>query len=166
MAEVKIQSTPTSAYDPYPVDFMVLARLFVAGLLAGALGWLLYLGIIHFFILPIFCHSSETFGICNNGGTLAWIAAHVIVMAATVAGLVALAVYRPLLIVLGALISLWGANAWLGALSWPLGMLWEALLFGFAVAVFGWVARTTKFIPALIVTIVLVLLARLVLLAA
>jgi hypothetical protein len=161
MSVVADSTAPT--YDAYPFDLGVLIRLFIIGAVAGASGWLLYLGVSQFFIEPVFCRNAETFSVCNNGGTIAWITAHVIVMAATVAVLARMAVYRPLLVVLGVLLSLWGAHAWLGGLEWYFGVLWQALLFGLAVALFGWVARTANFVVAVIVSVVLIVLARLVL---
>lgn len=164
MKDTTDDTPPT--YDMYPLDISAIVRLLIVGALAGALGWLLYLGIIHYFISPVFCRNAETFSVCNNGGTIAWISAHVIVLAATVAALARIAVYRPLLVVLGVLLSLWGAHSWLGGMTWYAGLLWQVVLFALAMAVFGWVARTTSFVSALIVSVGIVIIARLVLLAA
>lgn len=153
-------------YDAYPFDLPVLIRLFVIGIVTGVAGWALYLAISKFFIGPVFCASPETFSVCQNGGTIAWISAHVIVMAALVAVLARLAVYRPLLVALGVLLSLWGTHAWLGGMAWYVGLLWQGFLFGIAVALFGWIARTTSFATALIVSVAVVIIARVVLLAA
>jgi hypothetical protein len=161
-----VVKNPAPTYDAYPFDFGVIVRLFVVGLVAGVVGWLLYLAVMHYFVSPVFCRNPETFSVCNNGGTIAWVSAHVIVMAATVAILARMAVYRPLLVVLGVLLSLWSTHAWLGGMEWYYGVIWQGILFGVAVALFGWVARTTSFVAALILTIVLVILARLVLMTA
>jgi hypothetical protein len=164
MSVVADNTAPT--YDAYPFDLGVIIRLFIIGAVAGAAGWLVYLGVAQFFVEPVFCRNPDTFRFCNNGGTIAWITAHVIVMAATVAVLARMAVYRPLLIVLGVLLSLWGAHTWLGGLEWYLGVLWQALLFGLAVSLFGWIARIPNFVVTVIVSIVFVVLARLVLMTA
>ena len=152
-----------ASYDTYPLDIGALIKLFLVGLVSGILGWMLYLAVTKYFITPVFCNNADTFAICRNGGTIAWVAAHVIVMAAAVAVLARLVVYRPLLVVLGVLIALWGAHSWLGGLPWYVGLAWQGLLFGLAMAVFGWIARANQFIVALIVTLVAAILARVIL---
>lgn len=161
MSDMKNNSTVN--YDTYPLDVGSLLKLFIVGVAAGALGWLLYLGISHYFIEPVFCRSAETYGFCRNGGTIAWIVGHIIVLAAAVAILARFAVYRPLLIVLAVLVSLWSSHSWLGGMEWYLGLAWQAVLFGIAVAVYGWIARTTNFILALVATILVIVMARVVL---
>lgn len=157
-------SAPT--YDAYPVDIGALVRLFIVGVMAGLLGWLLYLGIAKYFIEPVFCQNVTTFAVCRSGGTIAWVSAHIMVLAGAVAVLARFAVYRPLLVVLGVLAALWGAHSWLGTMSWYMGALWQALLFGLAFAVFGWIARVTNFVFALVLLVLLVIVARAVLIAA
>lgn len=154
-------SAPT--YDAYPVDSSAILRLFIVGIVMGLLGWLLYLGIARYFIEPVFCQSATTFGVCQNGGTIAWVSAHVIVLAAAVAVLARFAVYRPLLVVLGVFAALWGAHTWLGAMTWYTGALWQAVLFGLAFAVFGWVARAANFVLSVVLLVLLVIVSRAVL---
>lgn len=152
-------------YDPYPLDIRALIILFVTGLFTGLFGWLLYMGISEYFIEPVFCRSAETFNICSQGGTIAWVIAHIMVLAAAVAVLARIAVYRPLLVVLAVLASLWSAHAWLGGLDWYYGLAWHALLFGLSFMLFGWIARSTNFLVALIGSLVLAVAARLVLMS-
>lgn len=158
-----VTKEPITTYDRYPFDAPGLVRLALIGALTGVMGWLLYLGIANYFIEPVFCRSAETFSVCRNGGTVAWISAHVIVLAAAVAVLARLAVYRPLLVVLAVLVSLWAAHSWLGGMVWYLGAAWQALLFGLAFAAFGWIARLPNFLFALILSLVIAVLARIVL---
>ena len=158
--------TPAPKYDTYPLDVMSIVKLFVVGAVSGAAGWLLYLVIAHYFIDPVFCQNAGTFAVCKNGGTIAWATAHIIVMAAAVAALARFAVYRPLLVVLAVLISLWAAHTWLGGLVWYVGLLWQAVLFGIAVALFGQIARMTNFLAALLISLGLAVLLRVVLMYA
>jgi hypothetical protein len=161
MSAATNDSTPT--YDAYPLDLMSVVRLVIIGAVSGAIGWLLYLGVAHYFIEPVFCRNADTFSVCRNGGTIAWATAHVVVMAAAVAVLARIAVYRPLLVVLAALVTLWAAHAWLGGLEWYYGLLWQALLFGFAFALFGQIARMTNFLAALLISVGIAVLLRVVL---
>lgn len=157
-------SAPT--YDAYRFDFKMILKLFVIGALTGALGWLLYLAISRYFIDPVFCQNADTFSVCKNGGTIAWITAHIIILVAAVAALAKTAVYRPLLVVLAALITLWAAHSWLGGLVWYVGLLWQALLFGLAFTLFGQIARMSNFLAALLVSVGLAVLLRVVLMYA
>lgn len=161
-----VTDNPAPTYDAYPFDLRAILKLLIVGAVSGAVGWLLYLAIAHYFVGPVFCRSAETFSVCRNGGTIAWISAHIIVMTAAVAVLARLAVYRPLLIVLGVLVTLWGAHSWLGGMEWYVGALWQALLFGLAVALFGWVARMANFLTALLISLALVVLLRVILMYA
>lgn len=153
-------------YDAHPIDVAALLRMLGVGAVAGALGWLLYLGVATYFIEPVFCRSAETFTICRSGGTVAWVTAHLVVLAAAVAVLARLAIYRPLLVVLAVLASLWGAHGWLGGMTWYAGVGWQALLFAAAFAAFGWIARTANFFVALIATLAVVILSRVILMFA
>ncbi len=157
-------STDTAPkYDPFQIDIKSLISIFLTGILTGLLGWLLYMAINQFFIEPVFCRSAETFAICKNGGTIAWVSAHIVILAAATAALARLGVYRPLLIIIGVLISLWGAHSWLGGLEWYTALMWQGLLFGLAFALFGLIARIPSFLFAIIGTVVAAFFARVVL---
>lgn len=134
----------------------------VTGLAVGIIGWLLSLAIQMWIIEPIFCRSPQTFAVCANGGTVAWAIAMIIVSVASLLSLVRSGVFRPLLVVLASLITLWGVSAWLGPLPWWQAMLWHGLLFALAYLLFAWVARLSSFLLAVIISIVLIIAARLV----
>ena len=134
----------------------------LTGLVVGVVGWLLSLAIQTWIIDPVFCRSPQTFAVCVNGGTIGWVIAMILVSIASLLSLVRNGVFRPLLVVLASLIALWGASAWLGPLAWWQGMLWHGVLFALAYALFAWVARLSNFLIAVIVTIVLIVAARLV----
>lgn len=159
--------TPTNARYGWPFfDSTVLVRLGLVGAVTGALGWLLYLAVTSYFIAPVFCSSAETFAVCKNGGTIAWIAGHVIAAAAALVLMVRLQIYRPLLVIIGVVASLWVAHAWLGGSAWYVGLIWQTVLFALAMMLFGWVARMRNFWGALIVVVLLVVAARIVLMNA
>lgn len=153
-------------YDALPIDVSVLVRLLVIGAATGLMGWLLYLAIANYFIVPVFCRSADAFTICNNGGTIAWVSAHVIALVAAVAVMARMAIYRPLLVALAVLASLWSAQAWLGELSWQQGMVWQVALFALAFALYGWLARASNFLYVVLATVLFVLVSRVVLLFA
>lgn len=136
------------------------------GLFVGVAGWLLNLAIQRFFVEPIFCRNADSFAMCANGGTIAWVIAIIIVSAAGLFSLVRIGVFRPLLVVLAAVIALWGVSSWLGPLEWWQAMLWQGALFALAYMLFTWIARAERFPVAFIVTILVILLMRLVVVSA
>jgi len=158
MADIVVEN---SNYQPSGQRQTLLSSV-LAGLVAGIVGWLLQLSLKTWVIAKLFCDSPDTFAVCSNGGTIAWVVAMVIVGIASLLVLVRSGVFRPLLVILASLIALWGANLWLGPLEWWQAMLWHGGLFALAFGLFAWIARINKFLLALIVTIVIVVLARLV----
>lgn len=137
-------------------------RSAVIGFVVGVAVWLMNLGIQKFFIEPFFCHNADSFGVCAQGGTVAWIIAIVIGMAAGLFTLVRFNVFRPLLIVLASIISLWGVASWLGPLSWWQASLWHGALFALAFGLFTLIARIERFGIAFVATVILILLFRIV----
>lgn len=129
----------------------------------GLFGWLLALLVQNFFIVNVFCRSADDFGVCANGGTVAWGVGFVIVGVASIFALVRTNVYRPLLVVLAAFFALWGIAPWLAPLAWYWAALWNIVLFALAYAVFAWLATIDRFLYSVLATVVVVVLARLVL---
>lgn len=134
----------------------------VSGLVVGMAGWLASLAIQQWIIDPVFCRSSQTATICANGDAVAWTIAMIVVSIFGLLSMVRWNVFRPLLVALAALIALWGVHGWLAPLEWWQAMLWHGGLFMFAYLLFAWVARINAFVIALILTILLIILARLV----
>lgn len=98
---------------------------------------------------------------CGNASNYAMTVAMVI---ASIGGLIALVqarIYRPLLVVLAAAVSLWGLNAITANMQWYWTLIIAMVLFAFTYALFTWVARIRSFVISLVVIVVLVVLARL-----
>lgn len=158
MAEVNTSSVYVGT------DQRSLIGAVLTGVGVGIVGWLAKMAIQAWIIEPIFCRSTQTYNICSQGGTIAWAVALIIVSMLGLLSLVRLNVFRPLLVVIAALISLWAASTWLGPLEWWLALLWQGVLFGLAYALFAWIARLRSFFFSVILTFVVILLARVVVL--
>lgn len=164
--EPEVKRVKDVSYDAYPIDSGALIKLAIIGFATGVVGWLLYMAIATYFVEPVFCRSPETYAVCKYGGTIAWTSSHIIVMAAAVAIMAKMAVYRPLLVVLAAFIGLWASHAWLGGLDWYIALAWSGALFALAFAAFGWIARSASFLVAAILSVIIVVIARFVLMSA
>ena len=159
MATTSTTTTTTSNLTVYGGQSLLRAALI--GLGVGALGWLLTLLFENFIIEPVFCRTEDTAAICSNGVAVSWIAAHLVVAIGSVMALIRAGVFRPLLVVLAAFISLWGLGAWLAPVAWYWGLVWEMALFALAYGLFAWLASVERFVVSILSTIVLVVVIRL-----
>ena len=133
----------------------------LVGAIVGLSGWLLTLAIQYWLIEAVFCRSADTFSVCANGGNIAWVTAHLVVVIASVVALVRVNVYRPLMVVIASLLALWGLGAWLAPMAWYFFLGWEVVLFALAYTLFTWLASLERFIFSLFLTIAVVVVVRL-----
>ncbi len=99
---------------------------------------------------------------CNDAPGYAMVVAMILGAIGGLAGLAQARVYRPLVVVLAATISLWGLQGIMQNVAWYWAVLVMAGLFGVTYALFTWIMRLRSFVLTLVVTIVLVVLIRLV----
>ena len=144
---------------------LVNQRSSLSALLVGAgtgfFGWLLSLFFRDYIVANLFCRSADDFGICTNGGNVAWGVAFVIVGLISVFALVRAGVYRPLLVVLASLLALWGIAPWLAPLAWYWIAFWTTVVFGLAYALFAWLATIERFAFSVLAMVIVIVLVRL-----
>lgn len=138
-----------------------LVRVLLLGVILGAVGWLLTLLLNQFVLGPVFCGNQSTTGLCLNSEVTAGNIALVLMSIAGVLGLVRMGVYRPMLIAIAVVISLWGIAGWVDGLVWFEGFIWTILLYAITYAAFTWLVRPRSFLFAIILVLVLIALARL-----
>lgn len=135
---------------------------FVAGLIVGAL----YLGgtyLLDTYIFSSVLCRAQSSGDCSQAPHYAMIVASVVSGLLGVGLLVRLRIYRPLLIVIASLVSLWGLALVLHDLPLLGAIVTSAVLVGLSFAVFTWFIRIRSFIVALIAVVILIVAIRLVL---
>ncbi len=76
-------------------------------------------------------------------------------------GLVKLATFRALLVVLTATFSLWGLMAVLAPVSWQGALIASMLLYAVAYSVLAWIARIRVFTAAVIIMLIVIVVTRL-----
>ena len=149
-------------------EFYVQARMAtiiasgVIGAVAGAATWGLKTLVERFFVEPVFCRSADSFSLCSNGGTLAFNIALVIMALVAVVALVRAGGYRPLLVAIAAVATLWSANTWLGVQVWWEAAIWLSILSAIAYLIYSWIARISMFAVSVVLMIVIIVVARLV----
>ena len=79
------------------------------GLLIPLIGFLLE----KFFIEPVFCHTTNSFGVCATGGLVAYYISATLLGVAAIVLLANWQVFRPLLIVFATAAALWGLQKYL-----------------------------------------------------
>lgn len=132
---------------------------FFSGASVGFVVWIVAL-LLERYVFSSFLCGGVTGG-CSDATSYAGVVA---IIVGSIAGLVMLTttqVYRPLLVVIAAALSLWGIASAVGDMRWYWAMLLSMALFGVAYAAFAWFARIRNFVMALVVLVVIVVLARL-----
>lgn len=154
------QVTVTTYYKQVISSRIGLAA--VSGVVAGALIWLLNILLQHLVFQPLFCQAAASQGACVDSNVWSWWIAAVVMGMISLMALVRGLVYRPLLVIVASLITVWGIWDWLGAYSWWQATLWQALIFGLAYALYTLLARINNFIFSLLAMIAAVVIVRLV----
>lgn len=126
----------------------------------GVLTWLISLLLQVLVIEPIFCQSADSFNACANGGTISVITSTIVANILGLIALVRLGVYRPLLVVLAAIITLFGIHSFVGSMSWYEATAWYAAVYAISYALYAWVARMVSFAVTLAIMLVIVIVLR------
>jgi hypothetical protein len=136
-----------------------LGQIALLGAGVGLVMWIVTMLVRQIIIVPIFCGDPAN-GICVASAGLAGGAATIIAAFVGLLGLVRVGVFRPLLVVLAAGLTLWGLSSWTVSLSWIEALIWSVILYALCYALFTWVARLRQFIPAIIIVALVVILAH------
>lgn len=129
------------------------------GVVIGVVTAFIYILLYKFVFSAVLCRSQST-GSCAQAPDYAATVAVVISLIAGVAALARLRTYRPLLVVIAALVSLWGLQTDVVGMPWYWAVLATAVLFGLAYALYAWLARIRNFILTLVVMVVVVVFVR------
>lgn len=159
MSEPVVREEPV---NETPFISMISREFFVTliiGIIVGIGTGAVYMLLEKFVFGTVLCRPQST-GDCSQAPTYAAIVAVVIGLIAGVASLARARIYRPLLIVLASLISLWGIQAVLTTWPWYLGLAAFAVLSGLTYLLYTWLARIRNFILAIVVIVVIVVIVR------
>lgn len=130
----------------------VIVRVALLGLCIGAAGWGLAQGLSQFIIGPIFCPNK----VCASTDVISGNIVLVVTAVAAMLGMVRLGVYRPMLIALAVVATLWGIGGWLSNIVWYEALGWSALMFMAAYTAYTWLVRPRNFIIVIVVLLLLI----------
>lgn len=157
--------TETYVNQPRPkfaeMTVQTVVRIAILGAVLGLIAWGVSALVANYVIDPLFCKvEGGNFSVCSQGGLLASNIASLLVGGLAVIALLRLGVFRPLLISLAVVITLWGIGPWMGALPWYVSLTWTILLYAVAYVAFSWLARIRVFWIALLAMTIVVIVAR------
>lgn len=130
------------------------------GAIAGLISWGLAILIDTYLLKGVFCQTMVNEQ-CASTGSYAQTISNVLAVAVAVFTMVKLQVFRPLLVGLGAVISLWGIAGTLAVLPWYTAGLISIMVSVVSYLTFMWVARIRLFSMSLVILVVVVAAARL-----
>lgn len=147
--QLETDSRPSPIID---IRADVMVRVALLGLGIGAVAWALTLGLGQFIIGPIFCPNNT----CQSTNIISGNIVLVVTAIAAMLAMVRLGVYRPMLIALAAIATLWGIGGWLSGVIWYEALGWSSLMFMAAYTAYAWLVRPRNFIIVVVVLLLLI----------
>lgn len=138
-----------------------LAKVILLGAIVGIAVWGLSGLFASYVFEPILCQGEATR--CAVGPQYGMITATVLSAIVALLGLVRFRIFRPMLVVLAATLSLWGLTELTQPLAWYWAALASTTLYALAYGVFVWAVRVRAFWLALVLVIALIMAVRAVL---
>jgi hypothetical protein len=154
MADYVVESKPAIIEQ----DSRVVMRVVLASMLLGLIAWALTYILQHFVLRAIFCQNPSA--VCTNLSGYSGGISAIIVMVIGVVMLVRIGVYRPLLVALCVMVSLWGLASWINGLGIFESIFWTVGLYAVAYTLYSWLARLRSAVIMLVVILLVVLITR------
>jgi len=135
-----------------------LWRLVIAGIISGALVWLVRLALEYWFMRPLFCRTPDTATVCTNAAATSFVVALVIVGAIAASILATHRVFRATLISVATFVALGALWPLLDNHTWFIATILAVLFTTGLYLFFGLVAAVKKYVLAVLAMAILVLL--------
>ena len=142
-----------------PMTWRELARIGAIGAVIGALSVGLYV-LFHAYIFQAVLCRDQANTACGQAATYAAITTAFIASFVAVVVLAHIRVYRPLLIILAAILALWGIQSSVAVLPWYWALAGMIAVGALAYSLFAWIARIRSFILSAVVAIVIAVIIR------
>lgn len=137
-------------------------RVIILGAVAGLLMWVLSV-VLHRYVFDAYLCQNDISSQCGNAKNYAAGVASLLVAIPVLGALVRMRVYRPLLVLLASMISVWGVIQISLGLEWFMGLLLAFIMYGLSFGTFAWLARIRHFWISLAAIIVVVAVTRFIL---
>lgn len=140
-------------------DGRTMAKVALVGAVLGLFAWALAYALEHYVLRGMLC-GDATAPSCENIFAYSGNIAAVIMGVVGVVALVRIRVFRPLLIALGVVASLWGMAAWLSQLPYFEQAAWSMALYALLYSLYAWLARIRNAVVALVIFFIVVIATR------
>ena len=137
-----------------------LIRVAVLGFVVGIVAWLVTLFASEVVLPAIPCGEASDASCAVMTADTSSAIATLLASVVGLLGLVKLGVYRPIIVVIAAVICLWPLNAWTQNLFWFESIAWHGILYMFLYTLFSWLVRPRSIVTVLLVVIPVVVLIR------
>jgi hypothetical protein len=141
-----------------------IMQVAVLGILVGLLVWAFTYILETYILKALLCQGSQTMK-CALATNYAGIAASILAAGVGLFGLVKIGIFRPLLVVIAATVSLWGLLGIIGAMPLYGVLIFSAGLTALSYIAYSWIARIRLFWLAVLLMVVLIVVVRLVLMS-
>lgn len=160
--------TASNQLEEYDTRFVGMAtgeliKILLLGIAVGLATWGLTYILDTYVYHALLCKGNALS--CNSSSFYASLSATILIALGALLVLIRMHIYRPLLIVLAATISLWGVVTMIGGLQWYWVAIMMALLYALAYGLFAWISRIRYLWLMLLLTVILIVAVRLVLTA-
>lgn len=148
---------------PAPIITMLrsdVVGIFLLGAAAGFLVWALGI-VLDRYVFDVYFCQGDVSSQCRSAKNYAAAMAGAVAAIGALLGLIRLRVYRPLLVVIAAVISTWGVVQLSWGLDWFIGLPVVCVFYALAYGVFSWLARIREFWITLLAMTLLVVAVRL-----
>lgn len=145
-----------AAREYRPVTSMFIIHMILIGAVVGVLMWLTTWLVQGYLIEQVICRGGE----CQINESWGIVTALVLGHFVGLILLIKADVFRPLLVVMLSLLTLWGFHIWLAPFAWWQEVIYTSILVGLAYALYAWINRALSFPFALAVSIVVLIAAR------
>lgn len=139
-----------------------LLGVLIVGAIAGVITWGLTFVLGSYILKNAFCPANAVTS-CSASLSYATAIAAVVGAGVGLFGLMRLQIFRALLVVIAATVSLWGVTVLLGSTVGLQALIPTMLLYALAYGFFAWLVRVRVFLVALLLIIVMVVATRLIL---
>ena len=160
MNETTYQSDTPAIYTPMSTTQLIQVAVF--GLLTGLIIWGLTYALENYILRSLLCQQNQIVS-CGTVAQYSEAIATILGGAAGLFALVKLQVFRPLLVVLAAMIGLWGLVGILGEHAWYITALSCGALYMLVYLLFTWLTRLRIFWIVIVLLLILVVAIRLIL---
>lgn len=136
-----------------------IATILSVGAGVGLISAIAYFLLEKYVFAAVLCRSGADES-CAQAPEYAMVVAMIIGAIAGLLALVQARVFRPLLVVVGVVIALWGFDSLVSDFAWYWSLLLTVVFFAFTYLLFAWVARIRSFLLASVFAIALIALTR------